>query len=72
VLGRNGCLSVSANASGRCGSGAARFFPSKLTRVPLSTAPMVLLREREVRRCIGAIEPCLPSPAKEPPPGLDP
>jgi hypothetical protein len=30
---------------------------------------MVLLRERVARRGIGAIEPCLPSPAKEPPSG---
>ena len=30
---------------------------------------MTLLRERVARRGIGAIEPCLPSPAKEPPSG---
>src|ERR1700739_4497776 len=30
---------------------------------------MVLLRERIARRGIGAIEPCLPSPAKAPPSG---
>jgi ATP-dependent DNA ligase len=30
---------------------------------------MVLLREREARRGIGAVEPCLPSPAKQPPSG---
>jgi len=30
---------------------------------------MVLLRERAARRSIGAIEPCLPSPAKQPPAG---
>ncbi|HEU0062580.1 MAG TPA: hypothetical protein VFR19_22045 [Hyphomicrobiaceae bacterium] len=30
---------------------------------------MVLLRERVARRGIGAIEPCLPSPAKAPPSG---
>jgi hypothetical protein len=30
---------------------------------------MVLLRERVARRGIGAIEPCLPSPAKQPPAG---
>jgi ATP dependent DNA ligase domain len=30
---------------------------------------MVLFRERVARRGIGAIEPCLPSPAKEPPSG---
>jgi ATP-dependent DNA ligase len=30
---------------------------------------MVLLRERVARRGIGAVEPCLPSPAKEPPSG---
>jgi bifunctional non-homologous end joining protein LigD len=31
--------------------------------------PMVLLRERPARRGIGALEPCLPSPAKRPPIG---
>ena len=31
---------------------------------------MVLLRERIARRGVGAIEPCLPSPAKQPPAGL--
>ena len=31
---------------------------------------MVLLRERIARRGVGAIEPCLPSPAKRPPAGL--
>jgi hypothetical protein len=30
---------------------------------------MVLLRERVARRGIGAVEPCLPSPAKQPPSG---
>ena len=30
---------------------------------------MALLRERVARRGIGAIEPCLPSPAKPPPSG---
>jgi hypothetical protein len=30
---------------------------------------MVLLRERTARRGIGAVEPCLPSPAKVPPSG---
>ena len=30
---------------------------------------MVLLRDRVARRGVGAIEPCLPSPAKRPPPG---
>ncbi len=32
---------------------------------------MVLLRERVARRGVGAIEPCLPSPAKQPPRGPD-
>jgi len=32
---------------------------------------MVLLRER-TRRIVGFIEPCLPRPAKRPPPRLDP
>jgi bifunctional non-homologous end joining protein LigD len=30
---------------------------------------MVSLRERMARRCRGAVEPCLPSHAKEPPSG---
>lgn len=40
------------------------------TAIPLLSGPMSLLRKRAARRGIAAIEPCLPSPARQPPSGL--